>query len=150
VPDPPPPHDCGPPYCVICYMLVGKRACPAVTTVAGDAVCGDHVGLRVESPNLLSAVAVARADLEPRTQRTPTMSLPVHEVRARLLIEPLSEREREVLRYLPSQLTTREIGTRLFVSLNTVKTHQRAIYRKLGVSQRHDAVHRAKQLGLLP
>ena len=47
------------------------------------------------------------------------------------MVEHLSEREREVLRYLPTRLSSREIASELFVSLNTVKTHLRAIYRKL-------------------
>jgi LuxR family maltose regulon positive regulatory protein len=46
-------------------------------------------------------------------------------------------------------LSRREIGTRLFVSVNTVKSHQRALYRKLGVANRTDAVDRARQRGIL-
>jgi LuxR family maltose regulon positive regulatory protein len=65
------------------------------------------------------------------------------------LVEPLSEREMAVLRYLPSRLSNREIGAELFVSLNTVKSHLRTIYRKLGVERRDEAVRRARQLGLL-
>lgn len=52
----------------------------------------------------------------------------------------LSRREREILAYLRTNLTTAEIADTLFVSVNTVKTHQRAIYRKLGVTSRRDAV----------
>jgi len=52
----------------------------------------------------------------------------------------LSRREREVLGYLRSSLTTAEIAEALFVSVNTVKTHQRAIYRKLGVTSRREAI----------
>lgn len=51
------------PVCVICFVLVGKHACPAITTIAGDAICADHVLLRVEAVSLREAVAVARADL---------------------------------------------------------------------------------------
>jgi LuxR family maltose regulon positive regulatory protein len=65
------------------------------------------------------------------------------------LIEPLSERELSVLRYLPSRLSNREIGDELYVSLNTVKSHLKTIYRKLDVDRRDDAVRRARQLGLL-
>ena len=64
------------------------------------------------------------------------------------LAEPLTEREVAVLRLLGSPLSLREIGAELYVSPNTVKTHTQAIYRKLGVSTRHDAVERGKQLGL--
>ncbi|MBL3700771.1 helix-turn-helix transcriptional regulator [Leucobacter luti] len=52
----------------------------------------------------------------------------------------LSEREREVLGYLRTPMTAGEIAAALFVSVNTVRTHQRAIYRKLGVTNRRDAV----------
>ena len=64
------------------------------------------------------------------------------------LAEPLTEREAAVLRLLGGSLSLREIGQELYVSANTVKTHTQAIYRKLGVSTRHDAVERGKQLGL--
>ena len=65
------------------------------------------------------------------------------------LVDPLSEREMSVLRYLPSRLSNREIGDELYVSLNTVKSHLKTIYRKLDVDRRDDAVRRARQLGLL-
>jgi LuxR family transcriptional regulator, maltose regulon positive regulatory protein len=63
--------------------------------------------------------------------------------------EPLSERERAVLSYLPTMLTTAEIATEMFVSVNTVKTHLKSIYRKLGVARRRDAVRRARALAIL-
>jgi LuxR family maltose regulon positive regulatory protein len=61
----------------------------------------------------------------------------------------LSERELAVLRLLASKLSQREIAGELYVSFNTVKTHTRAIFRKLGVDSRADAVDRARELGLL-
>jgi len=64
-------------------------------------------------------------------------------------VEPLSEREREVLRLLPSNLSQREIADALNVSFNTVKTHSRNIFRKLAAETRADAVKRARDLGLL-
>ncbi|HWX45036.1 MAG TPA: LuxR C-terminal-related transcriptional regulator [Solirubrobacteraceae bacterium] len=64
--------------------------------------------------------------------------------------EPLTEREQRILRYLPTMLSNAEIGAEMFVSLNTVKTHLRSIYRKLEASGRADAVERARRLGLLP
>jgi LuxR family transcriptional regulator, maltose regulon positive regulatory protein len=63
---------------------------------------------------------------------------------------PLTERELAVLRLLPSRLSTREIGRELYVSANTVRTHVRSIYRKLGVTSRATAVTHARQLRLLP
>ncbi|OHV38066.1 LuxR C-terminal-related transcriptional regulator [Pseudofrankia sp. EUN1h] len=61
----------------------------------------------------------------------------------------LSERELAVLSYLPTMLTTAEIAAELYVSVNTVKTHLKSIYRKLDVARRRDAVHRARALHLL-
>lgn len=60
----------------------------------------------------------------------------------------LSEREIAVLRLLASDLSQREIGAELYVSLNTVKGHTKSIFRKLGVSSRADAVARGRELGL--
>jgi LuxR family transcriptional regulator, maltose regulon positive regulatory protein len=63
---------------------------------------------------------------------------------------PLTERELAVLRLLPTRLSTREIGRELYVSPNTVRSHVQAIYRKLQVNSRAEAVTNARQLGLLP
>jgi LuxR family maltose regulon positive regulatory protein len=63
--------------------------------------------------------------------------------------EELSEREVHVLRLLATDLSLRELAGQLYVSLNTVKTHTRAIYRKLDATSRRDAVERAMLLGLL-
>lgn len=65
------------------------------------------------------------------------------------LTEPLSEPELRVLRYLPSNLTMPELAGELFLSVNTVKTHMRRIYAKLGAHNRSEAVRRARALGLL-
>ena len=64
--------------------------------------------------------------------------------------EPLTAREEAVLRFLAGTLSLREIGQEMYVSLNTVKSHTRAIYRKLGVSNRHDAIRRGRELAILP
>lgn len=65
------------------------------------------------------------------------------------LVEPLSERELEVLRLLQGDLDGPGIANELFVSLNTVRTHTKNIYAKLGVSSRRAAVRRGAELGLL-
>ena len=66
------------------------------------------------------------------------------------LVEPLSERELEVLRLLQGDLDGPDIANRLlFVSLNTLRTHTRNVYAKLGVNSRRAAVRRAAELGLL-
>jgi LuxR family maltose regulon positive regulatory protein len=63
--------------------------------------------------------------------------------------EQLSESEIRVLRYLPTHLTAPEIANELYLSVNTVGTHTRHLYAKLGVHSRHEAVDRARALGLL-
>ncbi len=65
------------------------------------------------------------------------------------LPEQLTDRERAVLRYLPTVMSTTEIASQLFVSVNTVKTHLQHIYRKLDSAGRRDAVRRARELELL-
>jgi LuxR family maltose regulon positive regulatory protein len=65
------------------------------------------------------------------------------------LVEPLSERELEVLELIAEGLTNPEIASRLFLALNTVKAHTRNIYGKLGVHSRTQAVAKAKALGVL-
>jgi LuxR family transcriptional regulator, maltose regulon positive regulatory protein len=65
------------------------------------------------------------------------------------LLEPLSEREGEVLRFLPTMMSNADIASELFVSVNTVKTHVKSIYRKLDVGRRQEAVRRARQLHIL-
>jgi len=62
----------------------------------------------------------------------------------------LSEREMAVLALLPTLLNAREIADEFTVSVNTVKSHIRAIYSKLGVSSRREAVQHAQDRGLLP
>ncbi len=64
-------------------------------------------------------------------------------------LEPLRQSELRVLRYLPTNLTAPEIASELYVSLNTVKTHTRSLYAKLGTHRRAEAVARARSLGLL-
>ena len=75
----------------------------------------------------------------PDTPLVPTPDLP----------EPLSERERQVLRLLSVGLSAREIAAQLIVSYNTARTHIQTIYRKLDVHSRDQAIDRAEQLGLL-
>jgi LuxR family maltose regulon positive regulatory protein len=65
------------------------------------------------------------------------------------LLEPLSDSEVRVLRYLPTNLTGPEIGHELYISVNTVRTHMRHLYEKLGTHTRADTVARGRALGLL-
>jgi LuxR family maltose regulon positive regulatory protein len=63
-------------------------------------------------------------------------------------VEPLTERERTVLTRMAQAMSIEDIAADLFLSVNTIKTHQRSIYRKLSVSRRNDAVRRARELRL--
>ena len=65
------------------------------------------------------------------------------------LLEPLTDSEVRILRYLPTRLTAREIASELFLSVHTVTTHMRHLYAKLGVHRRRQAVESARALGLL-
>jgi len=87
------------------------------------------------------------AELLARTERTLQLTTTRRPVPA---ADPdLSERELAVLRLLAGELSQREIGSQLYVSFNTVKSHTRSIFRKLGVTTRADAVDRGRELGLL-
>jgi LuxR family maltose regulon positive regulatory protein len=66
-----------------------------------------------------------------------------------VFVEPLTDRERAVLEYLPTMMSNNEIAQQLLVSVNTVKTHLKSVYRKLGVERRRDAVVRARHLEIL-
>ena len=65
------------------------------------------------------------------------------------VVEPLTEREREVLRYVSGMLNTAEIAGEMYISINTVKSHLKSIYRKLAATRRGEAVRRARQLELI-
>ncbi len=101
-----------------------------------DALVGDRVNAGIGST--LPASAERRAGVAANSRSN-----------ACALGEELTPKELEVLRLLATRLSRREIGARLYVSLNTVKTHQRALYRKLRVEHRSAAVSRARELGLL-
>jgi DNA-binding CsgD family transcriptional regulator len=90
----------------------------------------------VAGPNALT-VSVASAEPVPPAGQ------------GRLTEEPLTAAEIRVLRYLPTRLTTAEIGRQLYLSMHTVNSHMRRIYAKLDVHRRHEAVDRARACGLL-
>jgi len=77
-----------------------------------------------------------------RTAGLPSLRVPK-------LVDPLTERERDVLRFLPSRLTIREIADELFVSVNTLKFHLKVIYRKLGITSRAEAAELARHMSHL-
>jgi len=78
----------------------------------------------------------------PASQSTTAQVAPV-------IVQQLSKREREVLRSMSAMLTTPEIASELYISVNTVKSHLKSIYRKLGATHCREAVRRARQLELI-
>ncbi len=68
---------------------------------------------------------------------------------APLIVEELSQREREVVRYMSEMMSTAEIAAEMYISVNTVKTHLKSIYRKLAAAHRREAVRRARELHLV-
>jgi LuxR family transcriptional regulator, maltose regulon positive regulatory protein len=83
-----------------------------------------------------------------RTQTTAKQVAPRRVVPPNV-IEPLTDRELTILRYLQGSMSKPEIAAMLHVSVNTVKTHVQSIYRKLDTGRRRDAVQRARDLRLL-
>jgi LuxR family maltose regulon positive regulatory protein len=99
---------------------------------------GRRLGEQIKSQqilNLANCVAVKLGSMAP--QRQP-------------LVEPLSQRELEVLRLVAQGLSNREIGKKLYLALDTVKGHNRRIFGKLGVKSRAQAVNKAVSLKIIP
>ncbi len=99
-------------------------------------------GLRAESHPVQAYVTGLLAAFEARDIRPPSDA-------AQPLVDPLSERELEILALIAAGLKNREIAAELVISLNTVLYHTKNIYGKLGVNKRTLAIARARQLGLL-
>jgi LuxR family maltose regulon positive regulatory protein len=123
--------------------------------------------------HLAAATVVARLDslVEPFVRAGPTIVRMVsddtdgpsafrHQILARArevalptpgadLVDPLTDRELEILSYLPSRFTNTELADHFYVSVNTIKTHMAHIYRKLDVANRNGAIARARELGIL-
>ena len=105
---------------------------------AGDEVVRILRALDRGRPNTYVGSLVAACAAPPALRRT-----------GEGLVEQLSERELMVLRHLPSRLSNAEIAAQLYISVNTLKTHLKHIYWKLGVTTRRDAIAAAEGFGLL-
>jgi LuxR family transcriptional regulator, maltose regulon positive regulatory protein len=116
--------------------LGGRHSLVEIFAQAGPAV----VQLVAERPGVRTAFdeSVIRRS---RELHSPTFSED--------LVDPLTDRELEILSYLPSRFTNSEMAQRCYVSVNTIKTHMTHIYRKLDVANRNGAIRRAQEIGLL-
>jgi LuxR family maltose regulon positive regulatory protein len=102
-----------------------------------------HATQHTEHPALIAEILSRLAG------KTPASPPEAPAARAQPLLAPVSKSELRVLRYLPTRLSAQEIAGELGVSSNTVKTHMRTLYAKLGAHSRAEAIDRARALGLL-
>lgn len=133
--------------------LVGATACLAIEAYDKAASYLDRALARSTLTGLLRPFATlpANAFVELRSINpgVPELSAGSTAALAPTISPSLTERELSVLRSLDSTATIQQISTQHFVSGNTIKSQLRSIYRKLGARSRHQAVHRARTLGLL-
>jgi LuxR family maltose regulon positive regulatory protein len=115
------------------FVDEGTRMADLLSEAAAQAIMPDYTG------KLLAVFEAEKQKSEDKPNLPP----------AQPLIEPLSQRELEVLKLIAEGLSNREIGERLFLALITVKGHNQRIFGKLQVQRRTEAVARARELGLL-
>lgn len=117
------------------FVDEGPPMAQLLSTVAAQGIMTDYIN------TLLAALQTKQQDESPSALHSTT---PVQH-----LIEPLSQRELDILRLIAQGLSNREMSERLFLALDTVKGHNRRIYAKLQVQRRTEAIARARELGLL-
>ncbi len=118
------------------FVDEGRPMAQLLSEAAARRITPDYMGKLLAA---FEAEGLIDSDESPRL--TPPASQP--------LVEPISDRELEVLQLIAQGLSNREISERLFLALITVKGHNRNIFRKLQVRRRTEAVARARELGLL-
>jgi LuxR family transcriptional regulator, maltose regulon positive regulatory protein len=129
------------------YVRIFVDEGPSMKVLLGEAAAG---GITPAYTGLL--LAAFAADQQRRTDETPLFALPAvsqTQPLQNLLVEPLSERELDVLRLFRTELSGPEIAQELTVALSTVRTHTKSIYSKLNVNNRRAAVRRAAELHLI-
>jgi LuxR family maltose regulon positive regulatory protein len=119
------------------FVDEGRPMAQLLSEAAAHEVMPDYIG------RLLAVFEAEEQKREYESHLPPAPS-------AQSLIEPLSQRELEVLQLIAQGLSNREIGERLFLALDTVKGHNRRIFGKLSVSRRTEAVEKARSLDILP
>jgi LuxR family transcriptional regulator, maltose regulon positive regulatory protein len=129
-----------------------KGACQLLDQVVGEARLVGHLGVFAAAGRHVQPIARALHRSDPNPFLRAITELAVRDVPPSgrtHLVEPLTGREEALLALLPSRLTNTEIAAACDVSLNTVKTHLKHIYRKLGATNRREAVAAAEHLRLL-
>jgi LuxR family maltose regulon positive regulatory protein len=119
------------------FLEEGERLLPALREAHEHGVAARFVS------RLITAITAIRTTKE-RGSESPNAS-----TLGESLIEPLSDREQEVLEMLATDLSGPQIAGELIISLNTLRTHTKSIYGKLGVNSRLSAVRRARELSLV-
>lgn len=119
--------------------------------VEGPRVAQLLPGVRHVAPAFVDGLLSAATDQTQRLAVQPPVpsSAPAVPV-SQPMVDPLSEREREVLHHIAAGLTNREIAQELFIAIGTVKRHINNIYGKMNVHSRTQAIARARELGLIP
>ena len=105
--------------------------------------------LEAVQPDYVERILAAFSRVQPPAPDLPAGTGPVALIEPAALIEPLTDRELDVLRLMAQGLKYKEIAARLFISMNTVRFHVKAIYGKLNVNNRTRAVESARQLRIL-
>ena len=131
-----------------------ELAAALLTAAKASRICPDPQGPGVDPGALVGeARGILRHCADPgplvTTWLTGEQRAAAARTRQEGLTEPLTERELAILRLLPAPSSLRELASELFVTPNTLKTHLRAIYRKLGAESREEAVIRARERGLI-
>jgi LuxR family maltose regulon positive regulatory protein len=143
-------------------MLLRARALIAVDPLESTDVLGRAVELAVDEQFALIFLEEGRVIARQARMAAESLGTPGGNRLAAALGAPLkaagprptpqvvlSQREDAVLRFLPSRLTNKEIARECFMSVNTVKTHLKSIYAKLGASTRSEAIDEARRLNML-
>jgi LuxR family maltose regulon positive regulatory protein len=121
------------------FLDEGSPMAQLLREAAGRGILPDYTGKLLAAFEAEGQTSAASAGESPPP--TPPTSQP--------LVEPLSQRELEVLRLFKTELSGPEIANQLVIALSTVRTHTKRIYSKLNVKDRRAAVKRATELGLI-
>jgi LuxR family maltose regulon positive regulatory protein len=118
------------------FVEIGPKMADLLREILEESVMVDYVRTLLQV-----------ADRQPQVSSPPSAQPTTHTPQP--LTEPLSDRELQILRLIETGITNREIAARLYIAISTVKTHINNLYGKLGVSNRVQALARAREVGLL-